>query len=189
MKASIAVCLGVVILVAAPAGQGLRAQATSGAGQGQAQGQGQGQGQAQAQGQGQAAEQAPTLEQILDQQREIQAALQRNDPRVAHLDSFRRSRIKLNQETVFRRAEGYQSISEMKADDQLALFNALKRIESLMVKRNEDDSMVCERVAIVGTRRYEMACMTRAERDDRAESAKKALMERQACTTAGCIGD
>ena len=130
-----------------------------------------------------------TLAGILAQQREIQAALQRNDSRFAHLDAFRRSRIKQNQETVFRRAAGYRTMEEMKADDQLALFNALKRIESLLIQRDEDDHMVCERVAIVGTRRYEMACMTRAERDERAEGAKKALLERQACTTSGCIGD
>lgn len=171
MKASIAMCVGIAILVAAPAIAGAPSQGTGESSQTPA------------------LDQPPALADILEQQREIQAALQRNDPRVAHLDSFRRSRIKLNQETVFRRAAGYQSIGEMKADDQLALFNALKRIESLMIKRDEDDNMVCERVAIVGTRRYEMACMTRAERDERANGAKKALMERQACTTAGCAGD
>lgn len=171
MKASIAVCVGLSLCFASSA---------------IAQSQEQGPVQTP---QSHGAEQRPTLADILEQQREIQAALERNDPRFAHLDGFRRSRIKLNQETVFRRATGYQSTADMKADDQLALFNALKRIESLMVKRNEDENMVCERVAIVGTRRYEMACMTRTERDERADSAKKALMERQACTTAGCIGD
>lgn len=129
-----------------------------------------------------------SLQEILAQQREIRAAVSAQDHRYAHLDAMRRSRLHEAQDRVFRLGEQALADGRLSADMQLQLFNDLKAIEALLVKQDVDDRMVCERVAIVGTRRYEMACMTRAERDARADSARKAMMERAACTTQACIG-
>ena len=83
--------------------------------------------------------------------------------------------------------DGRTSLDGLNADEHIALFNALKRIEAALVKEPGDE-MVCERARLAGTGRYEMACMTRRERDRRAQSAKEALMFRPACTTAECFG-
>lgn len=128
------------------------------------------------------------LSDIVAQQSAIRSAIARNDPSYAYLDTLRRSRIASAQEDVFRLAERAKGAGGLSADDQLMLFNRLKAIEALLTKRDIDDRMVCEREAIVGTRRYQMACMTKAERDARADSARKAMMERQACTTQACKG-
>ncbi|MHB8912558.1 MAG: hypothetical protein ACYC42_07905 [Lysobacter sp.] len=129
-----------------------------------------------------------TLPDILAQQREIRADLQTGADKYRYVDPMRRSRIYASQGKVFALLEGHQSFSELRPDDQLAVFNALRLIESHLVKPDEDDRMVCERVALAGTRRYTMACMTEAERRHKADKAKEMLLERAACTTSGCIG-
>lgn len=129
-----------------------------------------------------------SLQQILAEQREIRADLQAGADKYRGVDPMRRRKIHESQATVFALLDGRQSLSELKADDQLAVFNALKLIESHLVKRDEDDRMVCQRVALVGTRRYEMVCMTEADRRRRADKAKEMLMERAACTTSRCFG-
>lgn len=130
----------------------------------------------------------PSLPDMLAQQRQIRDQLQAGAAEYNHVDSMRRSRIYAAQGKVFALLEGHQSLSELATDDQLAVFNALKLIESHLVKRDEDDRMVCERVALVGTRRYETVCMTEADRRQRADKAKAMLLERAACTTSRCIG-
>jgi hypothetical protein len=125
---------------------------------------------------------------ILAEQSEIRADLHAGAEKYRHVDPMRRRKIDEAQAKVFALLGGRQAMSELRADDQIAVFNALKLIESHLAKRNEDDRMVCERVAIVGTRRYEMACMTEAERRRRADQAKKVLTERAGCTTSGCTG-
>lgn len=140
---------------------------------------------AQAQANGQ--QPRPSLQDILAQQREIQADLQAGN-KYRGVDPYRRAQIDAAQKKVFGLLQGRQSLSELKADDQLIVFNALKSIESHLVKVNEDDRMVCERAALAGTRRYTKVCMTESDRRRKADKAKEALMERAACTTSRCIG-
>lgn len=131
----------------------------------------------------------PSLAEILVQQREIHAAVQAGSPKYRYLDPNRRRQVLATQKKVFGLLEGRQALRELDADAQLALFNALELIESHLVKRDEDDRMVCERAALAGTRRYTMVCMTEAERRRKADQAKKVLFERAACTTSACFGD
>ena len=130
----------------------------------------------------------PTVQQILQQQKEIQAALQAGDPAYRYLDPMRRREVYAAQRKVFSQLEGRQDISELGADQQLVVFNALELIKSTLARR-EGDEMICERERLAGTNRYEMACMTKAERERRAETATQALTNRQACTDPGCLGD
>lgn len=129
----------------------------------------------------------PTLQAILEQQTQIRADLQAGAEQYRYVDSFRRRQIYAAQKLVFRLLEGHQRLEELKADDQLEVFNALNRIQSHLVQQNVDERMVCERVALAGTRRYEMACMTEAERRQRADSAREEMMRRAACTTSACM--
>lgn len=127
------------------------------------------------------------LGQIVQQQQRIRAGLQAGAEQYRYVDSFRRRQVYAAQNKLFALAQGHRSLAELKADDQLAVFNALKQIESNLVKSEVDERLVCERTQIVGTRRYEMACMTQAERDRRATRAVETLMNRPACTEPGCI--
>lgn len=131
---------------------------------------------------------AATVTDILAQQREIRADLQAGADGYRHVDPMRRSRVYAAQGKVFALLEGHQSLAELRADDQLAVFNALKLIESHLVKPDEDDRMVCERVALVGTRRHTTVCMTESDRRRKADKAKQVLFERAACTTSSCFG-
>lgn len=129
----------------------------------------------------------PTIQQIVQQQKEIQAALQAGDPAYRYLDPMRRREVYTAQRKVFTQLEGRQDMSELSADQQLVVFNALELIKSTLTRRDGDE-MICERIRLAGTNRYEMACMTKAERERRADSAKDVLTNRQACTDPGCIG-
>lgn len=129
-----------------------------------------------------------SLREIVEEQSRIRDAVARNDPAYAHLDALRRSRLIDAQARVFDLTGRAAASRGLSADDQLALFNELKKVEALLNKRDADDRMVCERIALSGTRRHQMACMTRAEREAKADSVRKALMERQACTTQECVG-
>jgi hypothetical protein len=125
---------------------------------------------------------------ILAEQSDIRADLRAGVDKYRHVDPLRRRKIDEAQAKVFALLEGHQSLSELDADDQLTVFNALKTIESHLVMRNEDERMVCERVAVVGTRRFQVACMTESERRRRADQAKDSLMRRPVCQTGTCRG-
>lgn len=129
----------------------------------------------------------PQPPEILAQQQQLREALKAQDPRYADVTPFRRNRIYQAQDQVFALAQGHARLDELGADDQLRLFNALELIGSHLGKRNEDAHMVCERTAIAGTRRQQMACMQKDERERRADRAVESLMTRPACTQPGCI--
>lgn len=129
----------------------------------------------------------PTVEEILAQQKQIRADLQAGAEHYRYVEPIERRQVYTAQRQVFQILEGRTSLDGLSADEHIALFNALKRIEAALVKEPGDE-MVCERARLAGTGRYEMACMTRRERDRRAQSAKEALMFRPACTTAECFG-
>jgi hypothetical protein len=129
----------------------------------------------------------PQPPEILAEQRQLRLALENADPRYADLTPFRRNRIYKAQDQVFTLVEGHARLDELAIDEQLRLFNALELIGSHLGKRDEAAHMVCERIAIVGSRRQQMACMEKGERDRRAQRAVDALMTRPACTTSDCI--
>lgn len=125
---------------------------------------------------------------ILAEQREIRAALQAGDEKYRYLDPPRRRQVYAAQKKLFALLDGRDSLDGLGADDRITVFNALEEIKSNLA-RQEGDEMVCERAKLAGTHRSELVCMTRAERDRRAKSATQALMNRQACTEPGCLGD
>lgn len=129
----------------------------------------------------------PTVEEIVAQQTQIRTDLQAGAEHYRYVEPIERRQVYMAQRQVFQILEGRTSLEGLSADEHIALFNALKRIEAALVKEPGDE-MVCERARLAGTGRYEMVCMTQRERERRAKSAKEALMFRPACTTAECIG-
>lgn len=129
----------------------------------------------------------PTVEEILAQQKQIREDLQSGAEHYRYVEPIERRQVYVAQRQVFQILEGRTSMDGLSADEHIAVFNALKRIEAALVKEPGDE-MVCERARLAGTGRYEMVCMTQRERERRAKSAKEALMFRPACTTAECFG-
>lgn len=127
------------------------------------------------------------LPQIVAQQKQLNAAILAREPAFDYLDDYRRRSILRAQEKVFRLTDGRSDIAELSPDDRIVLFNALKRIQSALVKGDADDRLVCERSSLTGSRRQQLACMNKAEHDERAERARAALMNRPACTQPGCL--
>ena len=130
----------------------------------------------------------PTVPEILAEQRQINADLKAGDEKYLYLDPIRRRQVYGAQKKVFALLDGRDSLDGLGADQRIELFNALEQINANLTRR-EGDEMVCERATIAGTRRSQMVCMTKTERERRAKSAVDALMNRQACTEPGCLGD
>jgi len=131
---------------------------------------------------------APTLQQILEQQQQIARLVEQGAPGYGDLDAYRRKQLRDAQDQVFRIFRGHDSLDELSTDDQLLVYNALKRVDAVLHKRDVEDRMVCERAAIAGTRRYQMVCMTEAERRRKRESTRDYLEHRPGCTTQECVG-
>lgn len=132
---------------------------------------------------------AADLGKAVAEQHEIRAAIDARDPKYDYLDARRRRGIIASQDRLFGVADGKTSMTELTVDQQVLVFNELKRLEALLINRNVDDRKVCERTAMAGTRRQEVVCYTKDEQDKRANRAKDALMNRPACTTAECYGN
>ncbi len=130
----------------------------------------------------------PDLQQITAQQREIRAGITAGTPAFAYLDDNRRRYVLLAQDRLFELVGERQAITELKVNDQLRVFNQLKRIEALLVNADADGNLVCERTAIAGTRRQQLACMKKSDRERKADSTRDALQIRPACTTSECVG-
>jgi hypothetical protein len=135
-----------------------------------------------------AGEQAPTdLAAAVAQQHEIRAALEAHDPQFDYLGKNRRLNVISAQDRLFAMTDGKARIEDLPPNDQVRAFNQLKRIEALLIRKDVDQREVCERTALAGTKRQQLACYDKAEQDKRADQARDALMARPACTQPGCI--
>lgn len=121
------------------------------------------------------------------QQREIRAAIDAKDPRFAYLADSRRQNVRNAQDRLFAMTEGKGTLQDLPVNDQVRVFNQLKRIEALLVRRDVDNREVCEKATLTGTKRQQLVCYNKAEQDARADRAREALMQRTACTEPGCI--
>lgn len=127
------------------------------------------------------------LDAAIAQQREIRSAIDAKDPKYGYLADTRRQNVRNAQDRLFAMTEGKAHLADLPVNDQVRVFNQLKRIEALLVRRDVDNHEVCEKTTMTGTRRQQLACYNKAEQDARADRAKQVLMQRTACTEPGCI--
>src|SRR5262245_40580455 len=71
------------------------------------------------------------------QQREIRAALEKNDAQYAYLGKNQRQNVLSAQDRLFTMTEGKVSLGELTPNDQVRAFNQLKRIEALLVRKDD----------------------------------------------------
>jgi hypothetical protein len=116
----------------------------------------------------------PSVSDVLAQQRQIAEEIASGDTKYTRLDNYRRHRVQSAQRKVFKALEGRRDWEELDADDKIAVFNALGEIQAILNKRADDEFIVCERVRIVGSHRFQLACM---EKDQRMRLADKTQQE------------
>ncbi len=88
--------------------------------------------------------------------------------------------------------EGHESLQELSPEARLALHQAQEVIR-VTLRKEDKNRIVCERSVQTGTRLGSSECMTVAQREQRAASAKEALevVQRNACYAGegqGCTG-
>jgi len=122
-----------------------------------------------------------------------QQAKIREDARVGrgiyeNLSEAQRSELFTHQDVTLRLIEGKQTTEELSEPERLKLFNQLEAIEAL-VNQAQDQRLICERVATIGTNRKERVCKTVAQRREEMRLAQDALNRRSNCEGSTCSGN
>ena len=111
---------------------------------------------------------------VRTQQAEIRAGVQARTGRYAALSERERNELLDRQTRMLRMIGDKQTSAELSEGDKLALFNELEWI-SATLNRSEDDRMVCERRAVLGSHHKERVCMTVGQKRIAAERARQEL--------------
>ena len=72
--------------------------------------------------------------------------------------------------------EGHESLAELRETDKVALLNAQEVANAILTKR-DNDRLICERRAIVGSRFPQSVCETYGEKMMRTADARKRIRE------------
>ncbi len=115
------------------------------------------------------------LDPVRTQQAEIRAGAQAATGIYENLSSSQRDELLSRQQRVLRMIEGKQMSSELSKAHKLELFNELEWIEAT-VNRAQDQRMVCERRAVVGSNMKQRVCMTVAEKRAAEERARNEMV-------------
>lgn len=113
---------------------------------------------------------------VRTQQAEIRAGVQAGTGRYALLSERERNQLLDRQVRMLRMIDGKQTSAELGEGDKVALFNDLEWI-SAMLNRSEDDRMVCERRAVLGSHHKQRVCMTVGQKRIAAERARQELSQ------------
>lgn len=92
-------------------------------------------------------------------------------------------RIAAARDTIASLLEGRTKATELKPEQRLELFNAQELITSI-VRNDEKNRKVCQRVQVTGSRVPKSECLTVAEREARAKAASETTARSQ---RVGCI--
>jgi hypothetical protein len=110
------------------------------------------------------------------------------------LSNAERSRLLSQQDRLLGLIEGKQSMDELSEPDRIKVLNQLETIKATtrkaeaghaMANRAEEERMVCENVATIGSNRKERVCKTVGQRREEMRQAGDALNRRKNCT--GCM--
>ncbi len=125
----------------------------------------------------------PSLDEIRSQQTEIREDARAGRGIYENLSESQRAELFSKQDVALRLMEGKQAVGELNEPERIELFNQLEAIEAL-VNQAEDQRMVCQRVATIGTNRKQRVCKTVAQRREEMRLAQDMLNRRSNCD--GC---
>ena len=120
------------------------------------------------------------LDDIRSQQREIRVGVEDRTGPYKDLSSTQRSELLAKQAQMLRTIEGKQSTAELNDVQKTEVFNTLEWIEAV-VNNDDDERMVCERRAILGSTRKERVCKTQAQWREEREAARNLFDSRGTC--------
>ncbi len=119
------------------------------------------------------------LDPVRAQQAEIMAGAKAKSGIYANLSASDRDRLITRQMRMLQLIEGKKMSAELSESEKLELFNSLEWIEAT-VNRAEDERMVCERTAVVGSNLKKRVCMTVAAKRELEERSRERLLDAQA---------
>jgi len=99
---------------------------------------------------------------ILQQQREIRAESEHSTGAYARFGADTLDRMHSAQDQVFRLLDGKTSVSDLRPDEQVELFNALEQVKAILAD-NEKNRQKCWREHKLGTTMKVTRCATLAE--------------------------
>ena len=131
---------------------------------------------------------ALSFDEVRTQQAEIRADAGARRGVYENLSERQHRQLEDRQDALLRMIEGKQSPRELSEPQRMDLFNQLEAIEAL-VNQAEDQRLICERVATIGTNRKERVCKTVAQRREEMRFAQDALNRRSNCEGSTCSGN
>ena len=94
-----------------------------------------------------------------------------------HTSANEQARVEARLGDMYKLLEAHSSQAEMSETDKVALLNAQEEINGVL-QHNDNNRLVCEHVAPVGSHRPVTTCQTYGEMMIRQESAQKYLQDR-----------
>jgi len=94
-----------------------------------------------------------------------------------HISPSDQERVETQLGTMSKLLEAHSSQAEMSETDKVALLNAQEEINGIL-QHNDNNRLVCEHVAPVGSHRPVTTCMTYGEMMVRQQNAQKYLQDR-----------
>ena len=120
---------------------------------------------------------------IVAQQAEIRAEAAARSGRYKDMPAAKREELFALQDKVSKQLAGRTTITELAEADQIAVFNALEAISSI-INQAEDERMVCERYKPIGSNRPQTLCKTVAQRRAEREAGEALGPRDQRCVDA-----
>lgn len=133
-----------------------------------------------------ASAEALQLDAIRAKQATIRAGVEASSGRYKELPAATRTELLSRQATMLELINGKQSESDLTEEQRADVTATLAWIDAKL-KEVDDDRMVCERRAILGSNRKERVCMTAAQMRAQREATRDNIDRRGVC--ADCRGD
>ena len=114
------------------------------------------------------------LDDIRTQQAEIRAGVEARTGVYKDMSSGTRSELLTKQAQMMRTIEGKNSTDDLNPEQKTEVFNTLEWIEAT-VNNAEDERIVCERRAVLGSNRKERVCKTVAQLRQEREAARNQM--------------
>lgn len=132
--------------------------------------------------------------QIRQQQQEIRKQSETATGRYARFDETEKRKIYAAQDRVFELLADVNDVSQLDANQQVELFNALETVKAV-IAANDADRQVCWREKKLGSHRIQTRCATVREQEQVREGARDWAGESSMCgpgaanaTAASCTG-
>lgn len=121
------------------------------------------------------------LDDIRSQQHEIRVGVEERTGPYKDLSASERSELLTKQDRMLRTIEGKKSTAELNDVQKTEVFNTLEWIEAVVNNSDDDERMVCERRAILGSTRKERVCKTQTQWREEREAARNLMDSRGNC--------